>query len=180
MPNKTPTIYFTARLPQANEIQLPKIAKANFPSHSTLVEGALNAFPFRSPLETTANKTHTLQLTKPLLTAANINPGDTVTIELTRIGDEPETRPPLELLQSLAATPKAQATWTATTPIARRDWILWITTAKQPKTRLIRIQKAISMLSSGKNRVCCFGGLNWLTKDHPKVQTWLPLPKPSK
>jgi hypothetical protein len=156
---------------------IPKTAGANLPSQpTTIIEGTLNGYPFRATLEQAANKTHTLKLSKSLLAAADANLGETVSIEITRLDDEPETRPPLELLQTLAATPKAQATWTTTTPLARRDWILWITSGKQSETRLIRIKKAASMLASGKKRVCCFGGLNWLTKDHPKVETWLPLP----
>jgi hypothetical protein len=172
------TIHFTGTLLHPDAIHLPKTASANLPSPLAIVEGTLNGFPFRALLKATANKTYTLKLTEPLLTAASIAPGDTVTIELTRIGDEPETRPPVELLQCLAAAPKAQAQWTAITSNARRDWILWITSAKLPATRLIRVQKACSMLASGKKRVCCFGGLNWLTKDHPQAETWLPLPKP--
>jgi hypothetical protein len=87
----------------------------------------------------------------------------------------------MDLLKALAAAPRAQALWADITPVARRDWILWISTARQPKTRAQRIEKACSMLASGKRRVCCFGGLNWLLKDHaPSVEKWRPLPKSAK
>ncbi len=71
---------------------------------------------------------------------------------------------PADLSKALSITPKAKATWLDLTPNARRDWILWLVTAKQAETRLRRIKKACSMLSAGKRRVCCFGGINWLIK----------------
>jgi hypothetical protein len=102
-------------------------------------------------------------------------------VEITRAGEEPELRVPLELRQALAAAPRAQAQWAAITPRARRDWILWITSGRLLETRRIRIGKACSMLASGKRRVCCFGGLNWLRNDHPPAgETWLPLPDSKK
>jgi uncharacterized protein YdeI (YjbR/CyaY-like superfamily) len=72
---------------------------------------------------------------------------------------------PADLQKALADAPKARKLWVDITPIARRDWILWISTAKQLETRKRRIRKACSMLSSGKRRVCCFGGIKWLMKN---------------
>ena len=140
------------------------------------MEGTINGFPFRAAIEPNGHGSHWLKVDKVLKKAAGVSTGDTVTVEITRVGDEPEVRMPTELRQALAAAPRAQALWTAITPLARRDWILWITSAKQPETRLHRIETACDMLASGKRRVCCFGGLNWLTKDHkPPGGTWLPL-----
>jgi uncharacterized protein YdeI (YjbR/CyaY-like superfamily) len=64
---------------------------------------------------------------------------------------------PTDLRAALAtAEPKARQIWEDITPIARRDWIQWITTAKQAETRTRRVRNACSMLASGKRRVCCF------------------------
>ena len=71
---------------------------------------------------------------------------------------------PVDLWKALMAVPKARALWSNITPFARRDWILWITSAKLPKTRKRRINVACSKLAAGKRRVCCFGGINWLIK----------------
>ena len=76
----------------------------------------------------------------------------------------PNTKIPADLQKALVATPKAQIQWHDITPIMRRDWILWITSAKLAETRQRRISKACSMLTVGKKRVCCFGGIKWLTK----------------
>jgi uncharacterized protein YdeI (YjbR/CyaY-like superfamily) len=46
----------------------------------------------------------------------------------------------------------AKAQWRDLTPIARRDFISWIDSAKQPETRTRRIGKACAMLAAGKRR----------------------------
>ena len=71
---------------------------------------------------------------------------------------------PQELSDELEKNPKARELWKKITPIARRDWILWITSAKKSETSVRRINVACSKLSNGKGRVCCFGGINWLIK----------------
>ena len=61
--------------------------------------------------------------------------------------------------------------------MARRDWILWIVSAKQEETRRRRIENACDMLASGKRRPCCMPGINWRRKDSDVTsdETWLPL-----
>ncbi len=135
----------------------------------TAVEGTVNGFPFRSRLEAR----HHVPLSTGMCDGAGIGPGDTCRVEITRVGDEPETRLPAELEMALAKTSAARQTWDDITPLARRDWILWITTAKKPETRLVRVEKTRDKLASGMRRVCCFPGLNWLTRDHvPPEDTW--------
>src|SRR5213080_1467689 len=71
-------------------------------------------------------------------------------------GEESEPRVPTDLHKALAATPVAKAQWRDLTPIARRDFISWIDSAKQPETHKRRIEKACSMLAAGKRRPCCY------------------------
>src|SRR5438876_9612519 len=71
-------------------------------------------------------------------------------------GEESEPRLPTDLRQALAATPIARAQWRDLTPIARRDFISWIDSAKQSETRRRRIERACSMLAAGKRRPCCY------------------------
>jgi hypothetical protein len=111
--------------------------------------------------------------------AADANAGDTVTVEITRAGEEPEIRVPMDLRQALRAAPLSQASWADITPMARRDWIFSISSAKLPETRRRRIEKACDMLASGKRRLCCFPGIKWLMKENAKsCGMWLPLPNP--
>ncbi len=71
-------------------------------------------------------------------------------------GEDAEARVPTDLRQALATAPVAEAQWRDLTPIARRDFISWLDSAKQPETRRRRIEKACSMLAAGKRRPCCY------------------------
>ena len=181
------TIRFRGKLfpPKAAEkigswalLTLPKNAGAKLPSRGmTMVEGTINGFPFRAALEPNGKGSHRLRVNEAMQDAAGAYAGDTVTVEITRAGEEPD-RVPMDLRKALRAAPLAQALWANITPIARRDWILWTSSAKQPETRRRRIAKACAMLASGKRRVCCFGGINWLMKNHgASGGKWLPSPE---
>jgi hypothetical protein len=181
------TIRFSARLvrPEPTDkagswtlLTLPRNASAKLPSRGmTTVEGTINGFPFRAALEPDGKGSHSLKVNKAMRDAASADAGEAVAVEITRIGEEPEIRLPMELRKALAAVPRAQALWAEITPMARRDWILWIISARQPETRTRRIENACDMLGSGKRRVCCFGGLNWLRKDHAAAgEPWHELP----
>jgi uncharacterized protein YdeI (YjbR/CyaY-like superfamily) len=63
---------------------------------------------------------------------------------------------PPDLRKALAATRGAKAAWSDLTPIARRDFLSWVTAAKQPETRRRRIERACDMLMTGKRRPCCY------------------------
>jgi len=187
LPKNQTTIRFSANLfrPEESEkigswalLTLPKNASAKLPTQSVMmVEGTINSFPFRAALEPTGDGGQRIKVNKALRDAAGANPGDTVAVEITRVGEERETRMPMELCKALGDAPRAQASWTDITPTARQNWILWISSAKLPKTRLRWIENACDMLAYGKKRVCCFGGLKWLMKYHPtSSEGWLRLP----
>ncbi len=65
---------------------------------------------------------------------------------------------PTDVKKALASVKNAQAVWDDITPLARNEWICWITSGKKEETRTIRIKKALSKLSSGMRRPCCWAG----------------------
>src|SRR5256714_11847722 len=73
-----------------------------------------------------------------------------------RDGEESEAKVPTDLRKAIGATPKAKTHWKDLTPIARRDFVSWIDSAKQLETRRRRIERACSMLAAGKRRPCCY------------------------
>ncbi len=142
-----------------------------------MVEGMINSFPFRAALEPNGKGSHQLTVNQAMHDASGADAEDTVAVEITRAGEEPEIRVPSDLRKALAAAPLAQAGWEDITPMARRDWIFSISSAKQPETRKRRIEKACDMLACGKRRLCCFPGVKWLMKENAKsCGMWLPLP----
>ncbi|MBP7804766.1 MAG: YdeI/OmpD-associated family protein, partial [Candidatus Pacebacteria bacterium] len=47
---------------------------------------------------------------------------------------------------------------------ARNEWICWVISGKKEETRNIRITKAISKLSGGMRRPCCWAGCGHRSK----------------
>lgn len=87
-----------------------------------------------------------------------------MTVQLSSAKPEPEPQVPNDLREALAASADAKAAWDDTTTIARVDWIHWIESAKQAKTRQRRVENACDMLASGKLRVCCFDQSGFYSK----------------
>jgi hypothetical protein len=136
---------------------LPMNASARLPTRSmTTVNGTINDYPFRATLAPDGQRSHWLKVNKKMREGAGAELGDVVTLEIMSAEKEPEPRVPADLRKALAAAPKARAQWSDITPIARRDWIHWIASAKRSETRTHRIENACEMLAAGKRRVCCF------------------------
>jgi hypothetical protein len=153
---------------------LPKTASAKLPSRGmTAIEGTINGFAFQATLEPDGQKSHWLKVDRTLSEAARAAAGEMVTLEIAPAANETEPEVPADLRKALvAAAPKARALWSDITPNARRDWIHWISSAKQAETRARRIKNACSMLAGGKRRVCCFDRSGFYSKS-------LSAPKPA-
>ena len=145
---------------------LPKNASAKLPSRGmTAIEGTINGIHFQAVLDPDGQKSHWLRVERKLSQAAGADAGDVVTLEIATAAKEPEPEVPADLRKALAAAdPKAKKLWSDITPNARRDWIFWITSAKQLETRARRIKNACSMLATGKRRVCCFDTSGFYSK----------------
>ena len=65
---------------------------------------------------------------------------------------------PEDLRKVLISNPKVLALWQDITPLARNEWICWVTSGKKTETRGIRLEKAVSKLKSGMRRPCCWAG----------------------
>ncbi|MEK7066556.1 MAG: YdeI/OmpD-associated family protein [Patescibacteria group bacterium] len=65
---------------------------------------------------------------------------------------------PTDLARAISADPKANDIWEDITPLAKNEWICWVTSGKKEETRSIRIEKVISKLTGGMRRPCCWAG----------------------
>ena len=153
---------------------LPKEVSDLLPRRGrTSVEGTINNHPFQATLEPDGQLSHWLKMDKILYEACGAKIGETVTVEIAAMKKEPEPALPEDFQALLDTSPQAKAVWEATTTIARVDWIHWIESAKQAKTRVTRIENACDMLASGKKRVCCFDQSGFYSKAlrSPDVKT---------
>jgi hypothetical protein len=122
----------------------------------TSVTGTINGQAFTAQLEPDGQLSHWLKVDATLQEAAKVAAGDTVSVTIAPVENEPEPPLPEDLAEALGSDPEARAVWDNTTTLARVDWIHWIESAKQAKTRSKRINDACQMLAEGKKRVCCF------------------------
>jgi hypothetical protein len=144
---------------------LPKAASDLLPRRGrTTVDGTLNGHSFQATLEPDGQLSHWLRVSSELRDASGIQVGDLVDVVVAPVKQEPEPELPDDLRDALRASPKASTGWDETTTLARVDWIHWIESAKQAKTRQSRIDSACDMLAAGKRRVCCFDPSGFYSK----------------
>lgn len=148
----------TAKAAAWTFLTLPAEASDKLPSRGmTSVEGTFNGVAFQATLAPDGQGGHWLKVDRTLREAAGADAGDVVSLEIAPTAEEPEPEVPADLRKALAAAhPKARAVWSDITPVARRDWVQWIESAKQEKTRVKRIESGCDMLAKGKRRPCCF------------------------
>lgn len=146
-------------------VVLPKAISAQLSRRGrTSVEGRINGQPFRAMLEPDGQLSHWLKVSGALRETCGAQMGDVVVLEIAPVAREPEPELPPDFRKALAASAEARAVWDATTTLARIDWIHWIESAKQAKTRKSRVENACQMLASGKKRVCCFDPSGFYSK----------------
>lgn len=65
---------------------------------------------------------------------------------------------PLDLKKVLDNDSKANFLWQDITPLAKNEFICWVTSAMKDETREKRIRRTIEELKEGKRRPCCWAG----------------------
>lgn len=65
---------------------------------------------------------------------------------------------PKDLRKALVSSQEARDAWNDLTPLARNEWICWVTSVKKPETRKYHIERAYTALAEGKRRPCCWPG----------------------
>ena len=65
---------------------------------------------------------------------------------------------PEDLREALISDPKALEVWEDLTPLARNEWICWVTFVKKDETRKEHIKRTTSELKEGVRRPCCWLG----------------------
>lgn len=138
-------------------VLLPPEASEQLPSRGMcMIEGELNGAPFQAPLEPDGRGGHWFHLTDALVKASKISRDSPFTLRAQPSEEWPEPNLPPDLQEALQAHPEALEVFTGTTSKARWDWLRWVRSTNNAKTRAGRIEKAISKLNGGQRRPCCF------------------------
>ena len=121
------------------------------------MEGTFNGSGFQTTLLPDGEGGHWLKANPELIESVHAKVGDEATLEIAPVTVEPEPEIPADFQVALeGASAKARETWESITAVARRDWIFWIVSGKKAETRTKRIEVALSKLSAGSRRPCCF------------------------
>lgn len=65
---------------------------------------------------------------------------------------------PADLEGVLISSPEVLEKWNSLTPLARNEWICWITIVKKAETRKEHMARLSEELLEGKRRPCCWPG----------------------
>lgn len=65
---------------------------------------------------------------------------------------------PADLKDALTTDAKALALWESLTPLARNEWICWVTLVKKEDTRKDHVKRVVTELKEGMRRPCCWLG----------------------
>ncbi len=89
-------------------------------------------------------------LSKSVRSAAGVEAGDEVRVELVLDTEERAVELPEELTAALAGDPKARAGFDGLSYTHRKECARWIAESKKPETRERRLAKALEQLREGK------------------------------
>ncbi|MGC8518746.1 MAG: YdeI/OmpD-associated family protein [Steroidobacteraceae bacterium] len=65
---------------------------------------------------------------------------------------------PADLRNAIASDAMITGVWASLTPLARNEWICWVTSAKKDQTRNRRIKVGLDKMRQGMRRPCCWPG----------------------
>ena len=63
-----------------------------------------------------------------------------------------------DIRKALSSDAKALELWEDLTPLARNEWICWVTFVKKEETRKDHVKRVVSELKDGMRRPCCWLG----------------------
>lgn len=76
---------------------------------------------------------------------------------------------PADLRELLVAHSDVLEKWNGLTPLARNEWICWVTIVKKAETRQEHLARLQEELLKGKRRPCCWPGC---PHRRPKAAKW--------
>lgn len=81
---------------------------------------------------------------------------------------------PADMQQAILADKQMLALWQDITPLARNEWICWVTTVKQAATRTKHIVVMRDKMHKGERRPCCWVGcIHRTDKAMSPTQKWV-------
>lgn len=65
---------------------------------------------------------------------------------------------PEDLREALIRNPEVLTIWQSLTPLARNEWICWVSFVKKEETRREHVKRTVNEIREGMRRPCCWIG----------------------
>jgi hypothetical protein len=114
------------------------------------VKAWFDGYPYRGVLANMGTGCHLIIIRKDIRQAIGKNPGDKITVELERDTEERLVEIPNDLKKGFSQSKKAEAFFNSLSYTNRKEYVVWITTAKKTETREKRLSDTIQKLLQGK------------------------------
>ena len=115
------------------------------------VKGTINGYPFRSTALPMGDGSHYLVVGKDIRDHIAVAQGVSVKVVLELDTEVRRITVPDDFLRAMDDQPQARQVFDRLSYSHQKEYVNWILSAKQTETRQRRIDKAIAMLSQGKN-----------------------------
>ena len=113
------------------------------------VKGTINGFPYRTNIQP-MNGRHLLTFNKHLQAGAKARAGDMVSVVMERDSEERTVEIPPELARLFRKEKEAKTLWSKLAFTHRKEFVQWISGAKQDETTERRAAKAVAMILEEK------------------------------
>ena len=138
-------------------LRLPEAASAALPSRGQVsVTGTIDEQPFAVVVEPDGRRGHWIRLSDLPVSLGDLAAGQRVSVTLVPSSEWPEPGVPDDLRAALDDAPDLDELWATITPMARWEWVRWISSTRNAATRAKRVDVGISKMRDGKRRPCCF------------------------
>ena len=76
----------------------------------------------------------------------------------TKISNGVVHKVPQDFRKAILSSEAVRKLWEDITPLARNEWICWVTSAKKEVTRAHRVTVGLDKMRKGMRRPCCWEG----------------------
>lgn len=128
-------------------IQIPFDVEKEFGKKGQIkVKVTFDNYEYRGSLVKMGRPYYFIGITQKIRGIIGKNPGDKIHITIAQDFDKREIEVPNDLFQALNENPQALLRFEKLSFTHKKEYVVWITSAKKPETRINRIVKCLQML----------------------------------
>jgi hypothetical protein len=148
---------FTAKLEKSDDgmdtafISIPfNVEKTYGTKGQVKVKATFDGHPYRGVIANMGRGCHTLGVRKDIREAIGKQVGDSISVELEKDNEERIVDVPDDLKQALSKSKKALEFFNTLSYTNRKEYAVWVSSAKREETREKRLSETIKRLLAGK------------------------------